>query len=556
VTPATALAQVRQLASELSRLLADAGPLTAAPHLARQVEALQAACAPGSALSVEVWIDDGTGPEEAVTWLLGAPGDTLRPAADGAPLTATIASKPVSLLLASSARPVPFATGRLSANVLVWLQDASASDAMEPAERALLVTTRRANIPTASAQEFLVIERAAPPGVLTRVFGSPASGQVLDLLHADAAARALEALTAIAGLAFEQELRGIRARRALTQQRTSAAQTRQAPAALTDIAGALRARLQRSFADFARGVDERFSAAMSSPVSPFWKELEERLAAIDTLDRELRVKTIATRIPADVEDDWLEALRAGLVRHCLADLGALRDTLRAASHEVEKVVVEAGGPPLVVPLQQITDERLTRILDASLITQRKYQGEIPKQGLFEYLMMARRYQTLVFMLLSAFGLSFLRSYREVMIPVVITLLSLGVLQMIHSVRRERVEVQLKELEKVRELLRAETRRMLGDVQRAWPALIAQHLSEQLPIVLAQVETAIREHVSRMTADGNEERQRLQRQMQAFEVSERKLIAPQKARDGLAQASAQIRGELRQLIAAALRAAAV
>jgi hypothetical protein len=268
------------------------------------------------------------------------------------------------------------------------------------------------------------------------------------------------------------------------------------------------------------------------------------------------VKTLATRLAADDEQRWLDHLRATLWRHCLADLGAVRDTLRAAGKDLEQAVSDAGGPPVVVQFQAIADDRLTRILDAQVVASRKYQGEVPQRGPLEYIMMARRYQTVVFMFLSAFGLSFLRSYREFMIPAAVLLLSLGMLQMIHSVRRERIETLAKELEKVRELLRTESRRITTDVQRAWMTTIAQHLADQQPTILGQVESSIRDFFTRQTNDGAEERQRIQRQLQAFEASERKLAAPAKARDALAQAIAQVRGELRQLIAAALKTAAV
>jgi hypothetical protein len=267
------------------------------------------------------------------------------------------------------------------------------------------------------------------------------------------------------------------------------------------------------------------------------------------------VRTVATKLPADVEGEWLQALRTSLKRHCLADLGALRDTQRAAVNDIEKAVADAGGPPLVIPFQQMADDRLERVLDTHVVAQRKYQGEIPKRGAFEYMMMARRYQTVVFMFLSAFGLSFLRSYREFMIPAAVLLLSFGGLQVANSVRREREETLAKELDKIRELLRTESRRIIADVQRAWLLVVTQHASDQVSAVLGQVEASVRDYFTRLSSEGAEERQRLQRQLQSFEAAERKLVAPSRARQVTAQALAQVRGELRQLIAAVVQGVA-
>jgi hypothetical protein len=290
------------------------------------------------------------------------------------------------------------------------------------------------------------------------------------------------------------------------------------------------------------------------PAAPFWADLEAHLAGVAELDRESRVKTMATRVPAATETAWIEMVRDALVDHCLADLKAFRDMLRTAAQDLEKIVMENGGPPLVVQFQFLNDDRAAQVIDQHLVPQRRYQGEVSRPGWFEYLMAARRYQMVVFMFLSAFGLSFLRSYRDFMIPVAIALLLLGVLQVVHSVRRERVESLARELEKARELLRTESRRMIADVQRAWPALVAQHLTDQLPLVLGQIETSLRDYFTRVANEGAEERQRIQRQLQAFESAERKLTAPEKGREAVAQAVAHVRGELRQLLAAAIRPA--
>lgn len=558
VTPATALSTVRQLGADLLKWVNEAGQLSAAPHLGRQVQDFSAAL--GNPISVEVWLDDGTPTEDAARWLFGAePAVSSVIPAGSATHDGLIGSRPARLVFSTSAQPLRSPTGQLSPALLVWMQseDSTTSEATIDNRPLVLVTGKTLPIgDPRGAQDHITVQRSEPSGVLARLFESQAMSQAPELFQADAGARALEALAAIAGLAFEQEGRSIRAKRTLTQQRAAATQARPGAVPLNELVAGLRARLQRNFGDLARGIDERFELTFASQASAFWRNVDEQLAQVNALDSEPRVKTVATRLPAETEENWLQMLRLALWQHCVSDLGALRDTLRAAGNDVERAVAEADGPPMVVRFQQISDDRLIRILDAHLLFQRKYQGEMPKRGALEYMMMARRYQTIAFMFLSAFGLSFLRQYREFMIPAAIALLSLGVLQMIHSVGRERAETLAKELEKIRDLLRAESRRIVGEVQRAWPALISQHLSDQLPLVLGQVEASIREQLSRQANEGTEERQRLQRQLQAFEVAERKLTAPEKAREGVAQGVAQVRGELRQLIANALRGATV
>ena len=552
VTSTTALMLVRTLSSDLRRFVTDAGALSAAPQLPRHLEDLASGCAPTSPLAIEVWIDEGGNVDEAVSWLLGAAPERWSTTARGRRVAeATLVTTPVRLVIGTAAEPEFWPSSAPGAAMIVWFHgDASAGEPGPDDDRVVLHISNADRIPAGSQRDQLWLRREAPAGPLPRMLAS-AKEPLIDVLHADAVAKALESLAAIAGLAFAQEARDIRAKRTLAQQRSPATSAR-APAAQSDLMGGVRTRLHRVFTDFARGLDDRFVTAITAPSAGFWQDLEKTLESIDRIEQEVRVKTVATRLPAESEAVWLEMVRSALRRHGVADLSAMRDMLRVEGQEVEKAVAQAGGPPVVVQFQALTDERLDRVLNQYVASQRTYHGELPKPGFFEYLTIARRYQMVVFMFLSAFGLSFLRTYREFMIPAAILLLSLGGLQVAQSVRRERVESIEKELEKIKELLRNESKRIVGDVNRAWTGALSQHLADQLPVVLGGIEATVRDYFARQANESAEERQRLQRQLQAFETAERRLMAPEKSREAVANGVAKVRTELRQLLVSGLR----
>lgn len=549
VNPATALAQLRQVGGDLKRVVTEAGPLASAPRMVPDIERFEQACNV-AAVPVAVCLEDGTGRDEAAAWLLGAPATSW--AEGGSVALGTVGQKTVRLVFGDAARPWGV-DGDIAPACVVWRRGGAALAAVPPGlDRAGLVITT-APLGDTVGSPCLTVDPASPPGVLGRLLTGPATAQALDLLHAAAAAAALDRLIAVAGLAFDQELRGIRGKRALAQQRMAAVQARPAPVSASELLAGIRSTVQRTFTDFMRGLKDRFAASLSAPTSPLWRTLDDRLAGIDGFAETGRTRSVALGLrPAD-EEAWLGGLRRALGEHCVADIAALRDMQKMTATQVEADVAAAGGPPLVVQVQHLSEQRIATLLDNMLVPQRKFQAELPQQGPFQYLMMARRYQTVAFMLLSAFGLSFLRSYREVMIPLTFVLLGLGALQVVHAVRRERVDGLRRELDKLREILRAESRQMTDGVERGWLALVNQHLSDQQTLVLDQVEAAVREQAARATGEGADERQRLQRQIQGFEAAERKLALPQKNRDGLAQGIAQVRGELQALIGAAVRA---
>src|SRR3989442_14005476 len=71
INPTAPLSQIRQVGVDLKRVVADAGPLSAAPHLLRRLDEVDAACANSAPLPVEVWTEDGTDADAAARWLLG-----------------------------------------------------------------------------------------------------------------------------------------------------------------------------------------------------------------------------------------------------------------------------------------------------------------------------------------------------------------------------------------------------------------------------------------------------------------------------------------------------
>ena len=93
---------------------------------------------------------------------------------------------------------------------------------------------------------------------------------------------------------------------------------------------------------------------------------------------------------------------------------------RILQAEVEEFLTSRGGPPVIPQLQFLPEERVQRLIDNCMVLQRHYSGDMATHGFFEYAMAARRYLTLLFMGLSAFGLlSYFRRSMIIMLPILI-----------------------------------------------------------------------------------------------------------------------------------------
>jgi hypothetical protein len=531
LTRETASHSVRTLVAELARTIHDAGP-RAARELSASADRLAAAL---SAAPVAVDVVDG--------------GD--RQVASAGPHDNGDSPWTISRV---SAQPEVRALGAPRAPVLLWPDpDAGALPRLEPlmSERPVVLH----GVHPGPAPEvrrrleelaWLVLPIDLPSGApldsaLSAVRGVPHP----DLLRAAAATAAAASLLEAFEANVRRDLQAVRTRRSLLQHHASrdAVPAERLPESFAE----LRAGILRQIAEFSRGVQERLEDALA-PQGPLAAAIGAAARQIVALEEEPRVRTMAMRVAPPDEQRFLAAVRGGLLAQGMTDLQAARDLARLIDGLAAQAMRASGCPP-PAPLQPMSDERLRRLVSIVVSITRAYQGERPRPGFFEYAMLARRYQMVLVMMLSAFGVSLVRSFRDVMLPLATLLLSLGALQVVHAAKRSRVEQQAQQLERARDTLKADAARAAAHFVRDWPGMLVQHLQDQSAMLLEGCERAFRAQAARAAADAASGRQMVQRQLQALDGVERRLSVTSRGRDALAASLAQLRGELRQLIAA-------
>jgi hypothetical protein len=231
----------------------------------------------------------------------------------------------------------------------------------------------------------------------------------------------------------------------------------------------------------------------------------------------------------------------------------MRDLFALVSKEVESTLSDAGAPPVVTQYGHLTDERVARFLDSSVSLENSYRSEQSRKGVFEYLMQARRYQMLFYMLLPLVGFaSPFPSFRSLFLSLSFGLLIYGGISVFKRVRLEREENRERELERARDALRAQCRRVVADCARAWVRLVSQHLKDQAQATFDQVQGPMRTHDSERVETLAATRQGLQRQLQGLETSEHTLQIQSKYRDRWVSAAARLHGEIAPVLASVLQ----
>ncbi len=374
-----------------------------------------------------------------------------------------------------------------------------------------------------------------------------------DLFRAHSVAGALDSLMGVFEMAVEQQEKDIRVNKAVTQQKLAKFGPQKGPGAaaspIADLLADLKTRTQRLSQEFERGAAERLQDLLGLPAGALVRETEALLAGLNDLETEPKAKTLGVKVPAEFEEKANRLIRERVAKHCGADLVALNDLFRLIGQEIEKTLAQAQNPPIVVQFRYLTDERVRRMLDMYGIFQAVFKGDIPSPGFSEYFASVRKYSMLLVMGASMFGAAaILRQYKEYTIPITVLLVGFGIYQVAISTRQQRIETMENQLDAARTQMRQEFRRIIGELQKQWSATLNQYLSEQIAGALAEIDAGIKESQGKKGGgDANPERDRLLRQAQTLEASEKRLAASGKTRDALAGSISQIRGDLKGLM---------
>jgi hypothetical protein len=389
-----------------------------------------------------------------------------------------------------------------------------------------------------------------PDTTLATRLGSAPWDQLHDLFRAHGAVVGLDALSNVYDMVMEQVQGEMRVNKSVSQQKLAKFGGPKGgaapPSPTADLLADLKNRTQRLAAEFERGAADRLQDLLGQPAGLLVRETEQALGSLTELQLEKKTKTMGARVPAAFEEKINKLIRERVGRHCAGDLVALNDLFRLIGQEFERTLAQAQGPPLVVQFRYLTDERVRRMLDMYGIFQSPFKGEMPNPGFGEYFASVRKYSMILVMGASMFGMSaMLRQYREITVPITVLLVAFGTYSVAMGTRQQRVENVETQLEAARVAMRTEIRRIITDLQKQWAAMLKEFLNDQISSAVAEVDAALKEQQGKKGGgDANPERDRLTRQLQAIDASEKRIAASGKTREAFVASVGQIRGDPR------------
>ncbi len=305
--------------------------------------------------------------------------------------------------------------------------------------------------------------------------------------------------------------------------------------------------VQFFFSDFEKGVKNNTENALRYKTGSLWAGLDEKIEALEELKQEKMTKKVEFTLPGTFEEDYLSTLYGELYTSCKEDLLALDHLYEAVTSFTETEVKRLKLALVPYYFKHLTETQITRVLDGAIRYDRTYRGEMRSTGFYEYFMAMRRYQMIVLIMASQFGFRDIRRRPEIFIPISVFLLLLGGFLVMRSVKKEKVECQQSELEKARELLRNETKRMFSDLQRDWFNVLTEHLRDQMNSFNQHIEKQLKEGAGKLISDQNEKKVQLSKQSIGIELKEKKKVQLSDLADNLIKSIRQQKEEKKQSI---------
>ena len=380
--------------------------------------------------------------------------------------------------------------------------------------------------------------------------------KVLGGFQAYSLARSLFSVSEVIKLTIDQQGRELGGMKLVTQQdanrvKSSTGGSREA----MDVMSSVKSIVQESVTSYQKGLKKRFEDLYKTNIGTIWKEMDEWAESLDELAHEKRTKKVIVTVPEEFKEEYLNHMHEVIHQSLTTDLIILKDTLHQIQNEVDRVLNKHGIKGGSVNFSYVTDSALNRILESAIRIDRPYQGEGQKKGPMEYFMAIRRYQMVFFMLLSTFGgaATMLKRRLEILLPLTIVLLSAGGYFVVTGVKKEREDQDLKDLEKARESLKSEYKRIFSDVQRDWFSTMDENVREQSTKALNKIETVVKGHYEDKAQKLDREKESIQRKSKSLDGKESKLLNLKKAVDTTSMELKKFQMDLRRWINESLRA---
>ena len=257
----------------------------------------------------------------------------------------------------------------------------------------------------------------------------------------------------------------------------------------------------------------------------------------DDLEAETRGSTIRLTVHQETLDRLAEATKQALRAKLHEDMIFLSDGIELVEEMVSERLESLCGERVPLGLRVPDEAEIWDVITEMVNVEISYRGEMPKRGFLQRLVAGRRQVYMILMSVSMFGGAFGVSRTSPTIRNLFLVLFLcGVAYTFSSWKREDRERIEKELDRVKDSLSGEVRRILTEVNREKLSRITAYLGDITKEALRKIDAAVRDVTAQHGTKLDQRRLELKTRIKSLEQEKRER-----------QAQGQSVAKLRQLV---------
>jgi len=349
---------------------------------------------------------------------------------------------------------------------------------------------------------------------------------------------------------FESENRTIQSRKLLNGQFVQITRKEEQGFNINDLSTNLRQLLQRQTQD----LDKTFRAKyeeLNKPNTGLFSKIGQQeslhLKDFNKLDIAEKTEKVGVSIDKTITDRFLERIKQSITGEIAKDEPYLTAALADLIEKVNYQLSQKGIAPVSIAAVAAPFPLRQKLIESYAYVSRVYAGELTKKGTTEYFIALRDYIGIMMVatgLLAPLNLIASLSDEHSMLKklstgikiatalLTIALIIYGIFDLRRRIPRKRAEEFERELNKAREFLLQESRRIFNDSSRDWAANLSSWIRDTMQNLTGQIDQRIKDMQTARLTKLNEEKAHQLRMQQSIDIIQRNLQSAEKVKDAM------------------------
>ena len=359
---------------------------------------------------------------------------------------------------------------------------------------------------------------------------------------------------------FTAENRSANTRKLLVSQNTNITRKEEQAMNNSEMVSNLRQLIQKSASELEKNYKLKYDDLNKPNTGKFSILSTERCSLLVDFERkELAEKSekYETSIAKDFIDDFLKSISSAIITELGKDEAFIKSSFEELLSQINIQLKNKGIQPIKAENIYPPFPEKERTVQSFCYINRTYSGEIIKKGAMEYFVALRDYTGLIMVVGGLLApLSIVASASDSGVfkyiatwvkastaGISLMMIIYGIYDLRKRIPKKRVEEFERELNKARDTLQQESKRMFNDSSRDWTSNISNWIRDATQNINMQIERNIKDLQMQKSSQMNQEKVQQQKQQQSVDMMLRSIQSAERVKDQLVTRHREFMSEL-------------